>query len=61
MNQEADRLNKMVNDILDFSRLESPNVDLEKIFADIGPIIELTIKIDEGSCRRKSYQILDYY
>ena len=44
MNQEADRLNKMVNDILDFSRLESPNVDLEKISVDIGPIIELTIR-----------------
>ncbi|MFH0702043.1 MAG: ATP-binding protein [bacterium] len=44
MNQEADRLNKMVNDILDFSRLESPNVELEKASSDIGPIIELTIK-----------------
>lgn len=43
MNQEADRLNKTVNDILDFSRLESPNVELEKTLSDIGPIIKLTI------------------
>lgn len=43
MNQEAERLNKMVNDILDFSRLESPNVELEKRFADIRPILELTV------------------
>ena len=43
MNEEADRLNKMVNDILDFSRLESPDVRLEKSFVDIGPILELTV------------------
>jgi two-component system sensor histidine kinase NblS len=43
MNQEADRLNKMVNDILDFSRLESPNIKLKKEFCDIKPIIELTV------------------
>ena len=33
----------MVNDILDFSRLESPNVKLEKNFANITPIIELVV------------------
>ena len=44
MNQEADRLNKLVNDILDFSRLESPNVEIEKTPSDIGPIIELTAR-----------------
>ena len=44
MNQEASRLNKTVNDILDFSRLESPNVELEKTPADLGPIIELTVR-----------------
>lgn len=44
INQESDRLNKLVNDILDFSRLESPNVELEKTESDIGPIIELTIR-----------------
>jgi two-component system, OmpR family, sensor histidine kinase NblS len=44
MNQEADRLNKTVNDILDFSRLESPNVELEKTLCDMGPIIEITAK-----------------
>jgi two-component system sensor histidine kinase NblS len=44
INNEADRLNKMVNDVLDFSRLESPNVKLDKIPADIAPIIELTVE-----------------
>lgn len=44
MNQEADRLNRTVNDILDFSRLESPNVELEKTLCDIEPIIEVTLK-----------------
>jgi two-component system sensor histidine kinase NblS len=43
LNQEITRLNTMVNDILDFSRLESPNVKLEKGFANIAPIIELVV------------------
>lgn len=44
MDQEADRLNRTVNDILDFSRLESPNVELEKTSSDIEPIIDITVK-----------------
>jgi len=44
LNNESDRLNRLVNDILDFSRLESPNIELEKALSDIGPIIELTAK-----------------
>lgn len=44
LNNESDRLNRLVNDILDFSRLESPNVELEKVQTDIGPIIELTTR-----------------
>ncbi|OGI00390.1 MAG: hypothetical protein A2Y25_02240 [Candidatus Melainabacteria bacterium GWF2_37_15] len=43
INQESNRLNKMVNDILDFSRLESPNVNLEKSLCDIEPLLELTV------------------
>jgi two-component system sensor histidine kinase NblS len=43
LNQEITRLNVMVNDILDFSRLESPNVKLEKNFANLTPIIELVV------------------
>ncbi len=43
INKEAGRLQKMVNDILDFSRLESPNIDLKKEYTDIIPIIEQTI------------------
>ena len=40
MNQEIIRLNRMVNDILDFSRYESQNVKLEKTKQDIMPVIE---------------------
>jgi two-component system sensor histidine kinase NblS len=43
LNQEITRLNVMVNDILDFSRLESPNVKLERNFVNLTPIIELVI------------------
>lgn len=43
INQEADRLNKMVNDILDFSRLEQSSMELEKTYTNIVPLIELTV------------------
>lgn len=40
MNEEIIRLNRLVNDILDFSRLESTNVKLEKTQQNISTIIE---------------------
>ena len=40
MNQEIIRLNRMVNDILDFSRYEAQNVHLEKTKQDIIEIVE---------------------
>lgn len=40
MNQEIIRLQKLVNDILDFSRLESNNIKLEKTKMDVTKIIE---------------------
>lgn len=40
MNEEIIRLNRMVNDILDFSRLESANVKLEKTQQNIVTVIE---------------------
>lgn len=43
INKEASRLHKMVNDILDFSRLEAPNINLKKEYTDIVPLIEQTI------------------
>ncbi|MGN0006315.1 MAG: ATP-binding protein [Candidatus Gastranaerophilaceae bacterium] len=42
-NKEVTRLHRMVNDILDVSRLESPDVELEKENADIVPVIADTI------------------
>lgn len=43
LNQEITRLNNMVNDILDFSRLESPNIKLEKTFCELAPIAEVVV------------------
>lgn len=40
MNQEIIRLNRMVNDVLDFSRYESQNVRLEKTKQNIMEIVE---------------------
>lgn len=40
MNEEIIRLNRLVNDILDFSRLESANIKLEKTQQNISNIIE---------------------
>lgn len=40
MNEEIIRLNRLVNDILDFSRLESNNIKLEKNYCNIVSIIE---------------------
>ena len=44
INKEAARLQKMVNDILDFSRLEAGNVKVEKEMTNIVPVIEQEIK-----------------
>ena len=40
VNTEVQRLHSMVNDILDFSRLESPNVKLQKDLYNIVPIVD---------------------
>lgn len=42
-NKEVTRLHRMVNDILDVSRLESPDVELEKEMTDIIPVLTDTI------------------
>lgn len=44
INKEAARLHKMVNDILDFSRLEAGTVNVEKEPTNIVPVIEQQIK-----------------
>jgi two-component system sensor histidine kinase NblS len=44
INVETDRLKKLVNDILDFSRLEEGAVVLERELADITPVINLTVQ-----------------
>jgi two-component system sensor histidine kinase NblS len=44
INTETDRLKKLVNDILDFSRLDEGAVVLERELADITPVINLTVQ-----------------
>lgn len=41
---ETERLKKMVNDILDFSRLEEGGVNLEKQWQELSPVINLTVQ-----------------
>ncbi len=41
---ETDRLKKMVNDILDFSRLEAPEYKMEMDYQDITPLINLSVQ-----------------
>jgi two-component system sensor histidine kinase NblS len=41
---ETDRLKKLVNDILDFSRLEEGTFKLEMELQELGPIINLTVQ-----------------
>jgi two-component system sensor histidine kinase NblS len=42
INLETDRLKKLVNDILDFSRLEEGAYKLEMQYQDLGPLVSLT-------------------
>lgn len=44
INTETDRLKKLVNDILDFSRLDEGTVVLERELADMTPVINLTVQ-----------------
>ena len=54
INTEADRLHKMVNEILDFSRLESPDVKLEKTSVNITDLIEEAMKSVEVLATEKN-------
>lgn len=44
INVETDRLKKLVNDILDFSRLEEGGYKLEMEYLEINPVINLTVQ-----------------
>lgn len=44
INLETDRLKKLVNDILDFSRLDEGAVVLERELAELSPVINLTVQ-----------------
>ena len=57
-NKEVTRLHRMVNDILDVSRLESPDVKLEKENAEITKIIEETISSMQVLANEKNVQIV---
>ena len=55
--KEVARLHRMVNEILDVSRLESPDVEMEKETEDICPIIEDTITSMQVLANEKSVKI----
>ena len=57
-NKEVTRLHRMVNDILDVSRLESPDVELEKEFVNIAPIIEDTVTSMQVLADEKNVKIV---
>lgn len=54
MNEEIIRLNRLVNDILDFSRLEANNVKLEKVQKNIVEIIEGCVNSMQVLAQEKS-------
>jgi len=54
---ETDRLKKMVNDILDFSRLEESGDELELQPQDISPIINLTVQSFKVLAQQKDITI----
>lgn len=57
-NREVTRLHRMVNDILDVSRLESPDVKIEKGIADIIPVIQDTITSMQILANEKNVKII---
>jgi two-component system sensor histidine kinase NblS len=56
INVETDRLKKLVNDILDFSRLEE-GYKLEKEWQDITPVINLTVQSVKVLAQQKSLNL----
>ncbi|MEB3288017.1 MAG: ATP-binding protein [Vampirovibrionales bacterium] len=57
INLETDRLKKLVNDILDFSRLDEGHVTLEREWADITPVINLTTQSIKVLAEQKSISL----
>lgn len=55
--KEVARLHRMVNEILDVSRLESPDVELEKETENIVPVIEDTIRSMQVLANEKAVNI----
>ncbi len=55
--KEVKRLHRMVNDILDVSRLESPDVELEKEITDVVPVIEDTVNSMQVLADEKNVKI----
>lgn len=56
INIETDRLKKLVNDILDFSRLEE-GYELEKEYVDVTPVINITVQSVKVLAEQKDIQI----
>jgi two-component system, OmpR family, sensor histidine kinase NblS len=57
INVETDRLKKLVNDILDFSRLEEGGYKLEMEYQDISPVINLTVQSVKVLAQQKNINL----
>jgi two-component system, OmpR family, sensor histidine kinase NblS len=57
IHSETDRLKRMVNDILDFSRLEAPEYKMEMDYYDITPLINLTVQSIKMLAEQKKLKI----
>lgn len=58
INEETDRLSKLVNDVLELSRLESPSVKLQLSLQDIYPPIDFAFKSIIVLAQRKNINLV---
>lgn len=58
VNEETDRLSKLVNDVLELSRLESPSRKLHLTLQEIYPVIEYAFKSIQVLAKKKSIKLI---
>jgi len=58
VNEETDRLSHLVNDILELSRLESPNTKIQMMLQDVYPAIEYALKSVIVLAEKKSIKLI---
>lgn len=58
VNEETDRLSHLVNDILELSRLESPNTKIQMMLQDVYPAIEYALRSVIVLAEKKSIKLI---